>query len=143
MLDHTRFMPRRNCGQWWEGWWEMAFVSDVAIALAYIGISILLIVLAARAIQSGMLIELAHGSSTNSFTLLGLFVLFAAFIFLCGLGHAIDAIAYFRPYYHLMAAVRLLTAIVSIATLPALYFGGRFLVNWYRGWVSKYQHQTS
>lgn len=132
MFDHTRFMPRRMCGSWWDGWWQMAFVSDVVIAIAYIAIAVVLMYLIARAVESGVLLEIAKGSNTNSFTILSLFTLFAAFIFLCGLGHAIDAMAYYRAFYHFMAIERALTAIISLATFPTLYFGGRFIIRQYQ-----------
>jgi light-regulated signal transduction histidine kinase (bacteriophytochrome) len=47
--------------------------------------------------------------------------LFIAFILLCGTTHLIDAVIFWSPVYRLSALIRLITAIVSIFTVYALY----------------------
>ncbi|HJP62501.1 MAG TPA: HAMP domain-containing sensor histidine kinase, partial [Mucilaginibacter sp.] len=49
------------------------------------------------------------------------FFLFIAFILLCGTTHLVDAIIFWWPAYRLSAFIRMLTGIVSIFTVYALY----------------------
>jgi signal transduction histidine kinase len=51
----------------------------------------------------------------------GVYLLFVAFILLCGITHLMDAIIFWWPAYRLSALIRLLTAIVSVFTIYALY----------------------
>lgn len=50
-----------------------------------------------------------------------LLVMFSLFIFACGTTHFIDIANIWRPYYQLDAALKILTAIVSLMTAIALY----------------------
>lgn len=49
-------------------------------------------------------------------------ILFMLFIFLCGITHLLQALAWFQAYYILMAYVECLTAVVSLFTLWRLSF---------------------
>jgi len=51
----------------------------------------------------------------------GIFVLFSAFIFFCGVTHLIDILNIYRPAYRLDAMMMALTALVSVATATTLF----------------------
>jgi len=50
-----------------------------------------------------------------------LFWLFAAFIFSCGSTHLVEAIIFYEPVYRFSAVMKVITAIVSWATIVALF----------------------
>ncbi len=52
--------------------------------------------------------------------LLSVFYLFGAFILLCGLTYLLDALMFWWPAYRLIALIRFLTGVVSIATVLTL-----------------------
>ena len=97
--------PRWYCGRWtdFHGWLYIA--SDVTIWLAYMAIPLILI----------RFLLLKKGVPLS-----GVFVLFGAFILFCGLTHLIDAVMFWWPAYRLNALIRLLTGLVSVATVVAL-----------------------
>jgi hypothetical protein len=89
------------CGEWtsFHGW--LYITSDIAIWLAYFVIPAIII----------FFIQKRH-----NLPFLPVFWLFGAFIILCGSTHLIDAIMFWWPAYRLSGLLRLLTAIVSLAT---------------------------
>lgn len=97
--------PRWFCGTWtdFHGWLYIA--SDVMIWLAYMAIPLILIRF--LLLKTGV-------------PLTGVFWLFGAFILLCGLTHLTDALMFWWPAYRLNALIRLITGLVSIATVFAL-----------------------
>lgn len=97
--------PRWLCGEWspFHGW--LYITSDVAIWLAYFVIPAIII----------FFIQKRH-----SIPFLPVFWLFGAFIILCGSTHLMDAVIFWWPGYRLSALLRLLTALVSLATAFAL-----------------------
>ncbi len=99
------FPPRWNCGDWSDlhGWIHVC--SDVAIAGAYAAIPIAL----------GYFVI-----KRKDVPFPPIFWLFGAFILACGTGHFIEATIFWHPWYRLSGAVKLMTALVSWATVAAL-----------------------
>lgn len=97
--------PRWFCGKWtsFHGW--LYITSDIAIWLAYFIIPAIIIFFIQK---------------RQNVPFLPVFWLFGAFIILCGSTHLIDAIMFCWPGYRLSALLRLLTALVSLATAFAL-----------------------
>lgn len=97
--------PRWMCGEWsyFHGW--LYITSDIAIWLAYFIIPAIII----------FFIQKRH-----NLPFLPVFWLFGAFIILCGSTHLIDALIFWWPGYRLSALLRVLTALVSLATAFAL-----------------------
>lgn len=89
------------CGKWssFHGW--LYITSDIAIWLAYFVIPAIII----------FYIQKRH-----NLPFLPVFWLFGAFIILCGSTHLIDALMFWWPGYRLSALLRVLTALVSLAT---------------------------
>ncbi len=89
------------CGEWssFHGWLYIA--SDMAIWLAYFVIPAIII----------FFIQKRH-----NLPFLPVFWLFGAFIILCGSTHLIDAVMFYWPAYRLSGLLRVLTAMVSMAT---------------------------
>lgn len=105
ILGTNDWPPRWICGKWsdFHGW--LYIISDIIIWLAYFMIPITLIWF----IQQ-----------RPNIPFLPVFWLFGAFIILCGASHLIDAIIFWWPAYRLSAIIRLVTALVSMATVFAL-----------------------
>ncbi|NHE58710.1 hypothetical protein [Cyclobacterium plantarum] len=89
------------CGEWtsFHGW--LYITSDIAIWLAYFVIPAIIIFFTQK---------------RHNLPFLPVFWLFGAFIILCGSTHLIDALMFWWPGYRLSALLRLLTALVSLAT---------------------------
>lgn len=89
------------CGEWssFHGW--LYITSDIAIWLAYFVIPAIII----------FFIQKRHNLPFSP-----VFWLFGAFIILCGSTHLIDAVMFWWPAYRLSALLRVLTALVSLAT---------------------------
>lgn len=105
LTDTSDWPPRWLCGRWsdFHGW--LYIISDLTIWLAYMAIPVILIRFVA--IKKGV-------------PLPSVFLLFGAFILLCGTTHLIDAAMFWWPAYRVNALVRFLTGVVSIATVIAL-----------------------
>lgn len=105
LSDVSDWPPRWLCGRWtdFHGW--LYILSDLTIWLAYMAIPLILIRF--LFVKKGV-------------PLSGVFVLFGAFILLCGLTHLLDAVMFWWPAYRINALIRFLTAGVSIATVLAL-----------------------
>lgn len=103
----TESWPARwYCGTWtdFHGW--LYICSDLAIWAAYFVIPFFLIKLIGQ--RKGIPFPMV-------------FVLFGAFILLCGLTHLIDALMFWWPAYRFNGLVRLITACVSWGTVAALF----------------------
>ena len=106
----SAYMPHLYCylGSTSLAWTHA--IADIVIGLAYLAIS-------------GTLAYLIYrGQSDLPFH--GLFFAFALFIIACGSSHLIEAITVWYPVYVLAAAIKVLTAIASIATaliLPLVF----------------------
>jgi signal transduction histidine kinase len=106
IFDTGNWPARWHCGTWSEfhGW--LYIFSDLLIAVSYFAIPLLLIIL------------LIKRKDVPFPKILWLFVVF---IVLCGLTHFIDAGIFWWPAYRLSALLRLLTGMVSVTTVYALY----------------------
>jgi PAS domain S-box-containing protein len=106
LFSTVNWPPRWECGTWsgFHGWFYI--LSDVGIWAAYFAIPLVLAFFLRKKKQ-----ELP-------FT--GVFLLFMAFIFSCGLTHLIDAVIFWEPIYNFSALMRFITAVVSISTVFSL-----------------------
>ncbi len=106
LFDTSDFPARWFCGEWSaeHGW--LHITSDIAIFLAYamIPLTIASFVLRRRDVPFPRI-----------------FWLFAAFIFSCGSVHLVEALIFWKPVYRLSGLMKLGTAVVSWATVVALF----------------------
>ena len=104
-FDTSSFPPRWFCGQWSAALGWLHVLSDTTIFLSYmlIPISIAIIVSKRRDIPFSWL-----------------FVLFAMFILACGTTHLLEAVIFWAPVYRFAGIVKLITALVSMATFVAI-----------------------
>jgi PAS domain S-box-containing protein len=104
-FDTSGFTPRWHCGAWSSelGW--LHIVSDVAIWLAYMAIPAILFYFASR---------------RPHVPFRGVLYLFAAFVLACGTVHLLDAAIFWWPGYRFSGLMKLVTAVVSWATVLAL-----------------------
>lgn len=105
LFDTSDFPARWNCGNWSADLGWLHILSDGAIAAVYFAIPLALLVFLAK-------------RPTVPFPFL--LCLFAAFILLCGSGHLMEAVMFWWPAYRFTGLIKLLTALVSLATLIAL-----------------------
>ncbi|MGE3320506.1 MAG: sensor histidine kinase [Candidatus Berkiella sp.] len=105
LFDTSPYSPRWLCGHWAPaiGWTHI--ISDFLIFFAYLCIPVSL---------------LYYQHKIKAIEINYLFYLFAAFIFLCGATHLIEVIIFWKPIYNFAGLVKLLTAMVSLATLLAI-----------------------
>ncbi|MCO6043728.1 PAS domain S-box protein [Aeoliella sp. ICT_H6.2] len=106
VFDPTGFPPRWYCGNWSStlGWTHI--VADLAIWLAYTAIPLIILAFARK-------------RSDRAFP--AVWWLFAAFILACGTIHLVEATIFWWPVYRLSAVTKVITAIVSWATVLALF----------------------
>lgn len=102
LLATERYMPHGYCLLWQPELVWMHVLADITIALAYF------------AIPTTLLIILIKRNRTLPFR--WVFILFAAFIFLCGLTHLVALVTLWHPIYYFEGVVKILTAAVSLAT---------------------------
>lgn len=105
IFDTSDWPQRWHCGNWseFEGW--LYIISDLLIWAAYFAIP---------------LIILRYVIRKKSRIYMRLYLLFASFILACGITHFIDAIIFWVPIYRFEALMKLLTALISWATVVAL-----------------------
>jgi two-component sensor histidine kinase len=105
LFDTSGFPSRWNCGDWSvaHGWLHV--LSDLGVWSAYVAIPAVLAYFVLR---------------RNDVPFRPVFLLFAAFILACGTTHLVEAAIFWWPAYRLAGVVKLLTAIVSWATVFAL-----------------------
>jgi signal transduction histidine kinase/ActR/RegA family two-component response regulator len=106
LFDPGGFIPRRLCGDWTPQLMAMHRVSDLMIWAAYLAIPVVLVTIAFR--------------RRRDIPFRGLFVLFGIFIVACGSSHLVEYIMFTNPLYRLAGVVKMITAIVSWATVFAL-----------------------
>lgn len=107
LFDTTDFPQRWHCGDWSAGHGWLHILSDVGIWAAYFAIP-------------GLLAYFL--SQRKDLPFRRVFLLFVAFIMLCGLTHLMDATIFWWPAYRLSGMLKLATAIVSWATVVALIY---------------------
>ncbi len=101
-MNVNQFMPHGYCFLWQPGILWLHVLSDLGIVLAYFGIPL-------------ALLYFIHKRKDVPFQLV--FVLFGAFILLCGFSHVLNIWVLWNPDYYFEGIVKALTAIASIATL--------------------------
>lgn len=105
-MDHEMsangFMPHGYCFLWQPGVLWLHVLSDLAIAIAYFGIPLALIYFIRK---------------RRDLPFQRVFVLFGAFILLCGCTHLLSIWVLWHPNYIFEGWVKAATAVVSIATL--------------------------
>lgn len=105
MLDFSGFMPHGMCFLWRPDLLLLHVGSDALIAGAYFSI------------PSAMLVLLKRRPDMPR----GIFLLFVSFIMLCGITHLATIMVVWYPAYYLEGALKLITAIVSVATAVILW----------------------
>ena len=101
IVARAGFLPHGYCFQWSPGLLWTMVSSDLAIALAYFSIPLVIARYARRRPQVNL------GS---------LATLFAVFIFACGVTHVLDVWTIWRPDYGLQTAGKVFTACASVLT---------------------------
>ena len=99
------FMPHGMCYLWNPWLVGLHLLGDGITALAYFSISVILVYILKQ---------------RTDIPFNGIFILFAAFILFCGVGHAFDIWTLWHPQYWISGYLRVLTALVSLATAIAL-----------------------
>lgn len=99
-------MPRAICGVWSPELIRLHNVADFFIWTAYLAIPIILV---------GFLRKRKEGVPFRQ-----LFLLFGAFIVACGTTHLMEIVMFYHPIYRFAGLLKLLTALVSWATVLAL-----------------------
>lgn len=100
IFDTSHFLTRRQCGDWpWSLIWTHA-IADLAIWAAYM-------------VLAGCCLVWAFARRDYPQVRM-VTVLFSVFIFACGLTHAMDALTFVWPAYWLEAAIKIVTACVSL-----------------------------
>jgi PAS domain S-box-containing protein len=105
LLDPSGFPARWQCGRWTPGHGWLHILSDLGIWSAYFAIPLTL----------GFFVRRREDLPFRS-----IFLLFAAFILLCGSTHLMEAIIFWWPAYRLAGVLKLITAVVSWLTVFAL-----------------------
>jgi hypothetical protein len=106
LLDTKDFPARWNCGHWTAGHGWLHVLSDLAIFGAYAAIPAVLVYFVLR---------------RKDIPFPPVFWLFAAFILACGTVHLIEATIFWHPWYRLSGIVKFATALISWATVVALF----------------------
>jgi len=100
------FMPHGHCYFWQPEVLWLNVGSDVGIGLAYFTIPLALLVFVRR---------------RRDLAFKQVFVLFSAFILACGTTHLFDVVTVWTPMYRLEGVLKLVTAMVSVATAIVLW----------------------
>lgn len=100
------FLPHGYCFQWSPELLGLMVSADALTALAYYSIPLALIVFVRR---------------RTDLKFNGIFLLFSAFIFLCGTTHLVDIVTIWWPQYWLQGYVKAATALASLITAVALW----------------------
>ncbi len=106
LFDTSDFPARWNCGNWSTAHGWVHVLSDLAIASAYAMIPL--------AIASYCWVKRKELAFPK------VLWLFAAFIFSCGSVHLVEAIIFWIPTYRFAALLKIITAVVSWATVIAI-----------------------
>jgi chemotaxis family two-component system sensor kinase Cph1 len=106
LFDTSDFPARWGCGTWESGHGWLHILSDLAIMGAYF------------AIPTSLLIYYLKKGRELPFP--RMLWLFGAFIFSCGTTHLIEAVIFYHPVYRFSGLLKLITAVVSWATVVAI-----------------------
>jgi PAS domain S-box-containing protein len=105
LFDTSDFPARWTCGRWSSGHGWLHIISDLGVWSAYCAIPLVLVHFILR---------------RRDLPFRKVFVLFGAFILLCGSTHLMEAVIFWWPAYRLAGVIKLLTAIISWITVLAL-----------------------
>ncbi|BAU64683.1 two-component sensor histidine kinase [Stanieria sp. NIES-3757] len=105
LLANSSFMPHGMCYLWKPGLVGLHLLSNAVIALSYFSIPFTLVYILRK---------------RPDIPFNGIFLLFAAFIVSCGIGHAFDIWTLWHPNYWLAGNIKAMTASVSLLTAIAL-----------------------
>ena len=106
LFSSQGFMPHGHCYLWQPATLWLNVGSDGLIAAAYFAIPVSLVTLVRRRMAA--------------IPFPGIFLMFAAFILLCGLTHIMEIWTVWNPAYRLEGALKLVTGVVSLATTVTL-----------------------
>jgi signal transduction histidine kinase len=101
LFDTESFMPHGHCYFWDSSVVWTHVISDLAIALAYYSIPLVLVYFARK---------------RHDLPYRWLFTLFGAFIIACGTTHVMAIITVWKPFYWVDGIIKVITAILSIGT---------------------------
>jgi signal transduction histidine kinase/ActR/RegA family two-component response regulator len=107
LVSSNGFMPHGHCYLWQPQTLWLNVGSDAMIASAY------------YAIPVGLFYLVRERRAEIPYP--WILMMFAAFIFLCGTTHLLEIWTVWHPEYRIQGAVKLLTGLVSIATMYALF----------------------
>ncbi|NEO55612.1 MAG: GAF domain-containing protein [Okeania sp. SIO3B5] len=102
IFSPTQYMPHGSCYLWQTSLVWLHLLSDLLTAIAYFSITAILLYFACK--------------RKNELPFLGVFILFGAFITLCGLGHLLEVWTLWHPAYWFSGVEQTLTALVSCYT---------------------------
>jgi PAS domain S-box-containing protein len=105
LFDPSGFPPRWDCGAWTLGHGWLHILSDLGVSAAYFVIPCVLGFYAIR---------------RKDIPFRGVLRLFVAFIVMCGTTHLMEAVLFWWPAYRLAGILKLITAVISWATVFAL-----------------------
>ncbi|MBL4805047.1 MAG: hypothetical protein JKY71_09295 [Alphaproteobacteria bacterium] len=107
VIFSDQFMPHGYCFLWRPELVWLHVIADLVIALAYFSIP--------------LTIYLIIRKRSLEIPFKWIFLMFATFIFLCGLTHIIELISIWKPLYYIEGLVKVLTAAVSLATAIVMF----------------------
>jgi hypothetical protein len=96
------FMPHGHCYYWRPDILWLNVLSDAMITISYYSIPIILIYFVIR---------------KKDVPFNAIFLMFGAFIFMCGTTHAVEIVTTWVPMYRLEGVIKLLTGLISVATV--------------------------
>jgi PAS domain S-box-containing protein len=105
LFDTSDFPSRWHCGTWTTGHGWLHILSDLGVWSAYLAIPCVL----------GYFLLRREDLPFRS-----IFLLFGAFILACGTTHLMEALLFWWPAYRLAGLIKLLTAVISWATVISL-----------------------
>jgi PAS domain S-box-containing protein len=103
---YSDYMPHGHCYLWQPSILWLSVISDLLIAVAYFSIPVALIMFVRK---------------RKGFQFKGVFVLFAAFILLCGITHLFSIYTIWYGAYGVHALLKFMTAVVSIVTAVVVF----------------------
>ena len=102
IFSPTQYMPHGSCYLWQTSLVWLHLLSDLLIAIAYFSIPAMLLYFLCK--------------RKKEVPFLGVFILFGAFIILCGFGHLLEIWTLWHPAYWFAGVEQALTALVSCCT---------------------------
>jgi PAS domain S-box-containing protein len=105
LLDSSSFMPRADSGGWTSGLIWLHIICDCLIWIAFMAIG-------------GLLVYFVRRRKDVPFS--SMFMMFGAFIIACGFTHFMEVVTFTTPVYRLSGLLKLITALLSWATVIAL-----------------------